>query len=209
MASTSADAHALATADRYFSFTLATQPALVTKSLRLQELSAFKSTSCCGCCSAFTTQAGVSARTPGEADYHCSHRAADRPPYRGLYRSWYLHCRNSRSNFKPGSSHGIGVNGRRFLNELEPLLAPATIKCPPNDARVGLLGVADDADFVNLCLSNRYQRDQTSRLEVCYRNRHRAADRPHIAGFTAAGIRIVKLPLPILSQVPRMHRREW
>ena len=35
MASTSADAHAVATADRYFSFTLATQPALVTKSPRL------------------------------------------------------------------------------------------------------------------------------------------------------------------------------
>jgi hypothetical protein len=63
MASTIADAHAFATADRYFSFTLATQPALVTKSSRLQELSAFKSTSCSGCCSAFITQAGVSART--------------------------------------------------------------------------------------------------------------------------------------------------
>src|SRR5215212_8306722 len=63
MASTSADAHALATADRYFSFTLATQPALVTKSPRFQELSFFKSTSCSGCCSPFATQSGVSAKT--------------------------------------------------------------------------------------------------------------------------------------------------
>ena len=63
MASTSADAHAVATADRYFSFTLATQPALVTKLPRFQVLSFFKSTSCSGCCSAFTTQTGVSART--------------------------------------------------------------------------------------------------------------------------------------------------
>jgi hypothetical protein len=56
-------AHAFATADRYFSLTLATQPALVTKSPRLQELSFFKSTSCSGCCSPFATQSGVSART--------------------------------------------------------------------------------------------------------------------------------------------------
>src|SRR4028119_810237 len=63
MASTSVDAHAVATADRYFSFKLATQPALVTKSPRLQELSFFKSTSCSGCCSPFATQRGVSART--------------------------------------------------------------------------------------------------------------------------------------------------
>src|SRR5215213_1410909 len=63
MASTSVNAHALATADRYFSFTLATQPALVTKSPRFQELSFFKSTSCSGCCSPFATQSGVSAKT--------------------------------------------------------------------------------------------------------------------------------------------------
>src|SRR5438552_7349231 len=63
MASTSVDAHAFATADRYFSLTLATQPALTTKSPRPQELSFFKSTSCSGCCSAFTTHSGVSART--------------------------------------------------------------------------------------------------------------------------------------------------
>src|SRR5215211_8825842 len=63
MASTSAVAHALATADRYFSFTLATQPALVTKAVRFQELSFFKSTSCSGCCSPFATQSGVSAKT--------------------------------------------------------------------------------------------------------------------------------------------------
>ena len=63
MASTTADAHAFATADRYFSFTLATQPALMTKLSRFQVLSFFKSTSCSGCCSAFTTQSGVSART--------------------------------------------------------------------------------------------------------------------------------------------------
>src|SRR5947209_16457371 len=62
-ASTSVVAHALATADRYFSLTLATQPALVTNSPRFQELSFFKSTSCAGCCSAFATQSGVSART--------------------------------------------------------------------------------------------------------------------------------------------------
>jgi len=53
----------LATADRYFSFTLATQPALTAKSPRFHELSFFKSTSCSGCCSAFATQSGVSART--------------------------------------------------------------------------------------------------------------------------------------------------
>src|SRR5437762_13541227 len=63
MASTSVDAHAFATADRYFSLTLATQPALTTKSPRPQELSFFKSTSCSGCCSAFATQSGVTART--------------------------------------------------------------------------------------------------------------------------------------------------
>ena len=63
MASTSVVAHALATSDRYFSFTLETQPALVTKLPRFQVLSFFKSTSCSGCCSAFKTQTGVSART--------------------------------------------------------------------------------------------------------------------------------------------------
>src|SRR5207245_6467634 len=63
MASTSVDAHAFATAERYFSFTLPTQPALMTKSPRLQELSFFKSTSCSGCCSPFATQSGVSARS--------------------------------------------------------------------------------------------------------------------------------------------------
>src|SRR3954469_18257058 len=62
MASTRAVAHALATADLYFSFTLATQPALLTKSPRLQELSFFKSTTCSGCCSPFATQSGVSAK---------------------------------------------------------------------------------------------------------------------------------------------------
>src|SRR3989440_2607792 len=62
-ASTSVVAHAFATAERYFSFTLPTQPALVTNSPRFQELSFFKSTSCSGCCSAFATQSGVSART--------------------------------------------------------------------------------------------------------------------------------------------------
>src|SRR3954449_11611182 len=112
MASTRAVAHALATADLYFSFTLATQPALLTKSPRLQELSFFKSTTCSGCCSPFATQSGVSAKIvaswaladaifpavppvtqpPDEADYRCSDRPADYAPDCGLYRCWYLHC---------------------------------------------------------------------------------------------------------------------
>jgi hypothetical protein len=62
-ASARAVPHALATADRYFSFTFETQPALSTKLPRLQELSFFSSTSWSGCCSAFKTHTGVSART--------------------------------------------------------------------------------------------------------------------------------------------------
>src|SRR4029077_16465147 len=68
MASTSVDAHARATAKRYFSFTLPTQPALMTKSPRFQEPSFFKSTSCSGCCSPFSAQRGASAGTDGAWD---------------------------------------------------------------------------------------------------------------------------------------------
>src|SRR5688500_7431165 len=63
MASTMVDAHASATAGRYFSLTLAVQPAPATKSARSQDDSFCRSTSCFGCCSALATQSGVNALT--------------------------------------------------------------------------------------------------------------------------------------------------